>query len=424
IFVLEPEIFDDIAPDRPVDFSSEVFPELLARDAPLFGSVAEGYWEDVGTLEGYVRAHKDILDRKVEVELPGFELSSGVWVGEGTEIHPDAVLEGPAIVGDNCRIEPDARLGEYTVLGANVKIRSDVQLDRAVIHDNSYIGEGSRIAGSVIGRACDLRKSVRAEEDVVLGDECFVGDDAVLSAGVKVYPFKTVEAGAVINTSIVWESRGARSLFGGVGVGGLANIDVTPEFAAKVAMAFGTRLKKDSTVITSRDSSRSARMLKRAMMAGLNSAGVNVSDLEVASVPVTRFQAGRPSASAGMTVRLSEDDPQAVEIRFFDGNGADLADDERRKIERVFNREEFRRVLPSEIGDIGFPPRALEHYAVALESTVDVDAIEEAAFKVVADYGYGAISFVMPNVLSKLGAEVLAVNPYVSTAGVLRFDRD
>ena len=423
IFVMEPGIFEYIAPDRPVDFSSEVFPKLLDEGRPIYGSVGEGYWEDLGTLDAYIRVHKDALDGTAQLDLPGFELSSGVWVGEGAEIHPDAELNGPAVIGDNCRIEAGARLGEYTVLGSNVKVRADVQLDRTVVHDNAYLGEDTRLAGAVIGRACELRKSVRAEEGVVLGDECFVGDEAVLSTGVKVYPFKTVEAGAVINTSIVWESVGARSLFGGVGVGGLANIDVTPEFAAKVAMAFGTRLKKDATVITSRDSSRSSRMLKRAMMAGLNSAGVNVLDLEVASVPVTRFLAGRPRSAGGLTVRLDPTDPQAVEIRFFDANGADLADDDRRKIERIFDREDFRRVLPSEIGDIGFPPRALEHYAAALEATVDVAAVEAASFKVVLDYGYGATSFVMPNVLSKLGAEVLAVNPYVSTVGVLDFDR-
>ena len=79
-------------------------------------------------------------------------------------------------------------------------------------------------------------------------------------------------------------------------------------------------------------------------------------------------------------------------------------------------------MLPSEIGDIAFPPRALEHYAVALDASIDVDAVEERDFKVVIDYGYGATAFVMPNVLSKLGAEVLGVNPYVSTAGVVRFD--
>ena len=65
-----------------------------------------------------------------------------------------------------------------------------------------------------IGRACDLRRGVRCEEGVVLGDECFVGEEALLSSGVKVYPFKTVEAGVIVNDSIVWESRGARSLFG------------------------------------------------------------------------------------------------------------------------------------------------------------------------------------------------------------------
>ena len=423
IFVLEPAIFDHIADDRPVDFSSEVFPALLAAGLPLYGAVADGYWEDVGTLEAYVSAHKDILDQKVEVAVPGFEVSGGVWVAEGAEIHPDAVIDGPAVIGDNARVEAGARLGEYTVLGTNVKVRAGAQIHRSIVQDNAYLGEGVRLAGAVVGRACDVRRGARCEDGSVLGDECFIGEDAVVGAGVKVYPFKTVEAAAVVNTSIVWESRGARSLFAGLGVSGLANVDITPEFAARLAMAFGTTLKKDATVVTSRDSSRSARMLKRAMMAGLNSAGVNVSDLEVASIPVTRFQAGRPDNRGGITLRLVPHDPQQVEIRFFTPTGADLDDDGRRKVERYFTRQDFRRVLPSEIGDIDFPPRALEHYAVALEACIDVKAVRAAEFKVVIDYGYGTTAFVMPNLLSKLGIEVLAVNPYVSTAGILAFDR-
>ena len=424
IFVLEPEIFDYIEPDRPVDFSSEVFPALLEDGKPLFGAVSQGYWEDVGTLEAYLKAHKDALDDRVHLDIPGFRMAEGIWLGEGVEVHPEAVIEGPAVIGDNCRIEAGARLGEYSVLGTNVKVREQVQVQRTVVHDNTYLGEQTRLGGTVIGRACDLRRGVRCEEGVVLGDECFVGENAVVGAGVKVYPFKTVEAGAIINSSIVWESRGARSLFGRDGVSGLANVDITPEFATRVAMAFATTVKKDSTVIISRDSSRSARMLKRAMMAGLNAGGVNVLDLEVASVPVTRLQARRPDAVAGITLRLAEDDAQSVVIRFFDTNGSDISEDTQRKIERLFNREDYRRVLPSEIGDIGFPPRALELYAVALESVVDVEAIDRAGFKVVVDYSYGSTSFVMANVFSKLGAEVLAVNPYVSTQGVVEFDHD
>ncbi|MCX7620614.1 MAG: mannose-1-phosphate guanyltransferase [Acidimicrobiales bacterium] len=419
IFVLEPEIFDYIEPNRPVDFSSEVFPRVLVDGAPLYGAIAEGYWEDVGTLDAYLRAHKDILDGKVQVDIPGFELTHGVWLGEGADVHPDAEIVGPTVIGDNCRVEGRAQVGPYAVLGQNVRVRIDANLERTVVHDNTYLGEAVRLRGTVVGRSCDIRKGVRAEEGVVLGDECFIGEDALLASGVKVYPLKTVEAGATVNDSIVWESRGARSLFGRNGIVGLANVDITPEFASKVAMAYGSTLKKGTTVITSRDSSRSARMLKRAMMAGLNAAGINVEDLEVASVPVTRFIVRRPAISGGITIRLVHGDPQSVIVRFFDSNGLDITEDAQRKIQRVFSREDFRRVFPGEIGDIGFAPRALEHYSTALEATVDIDRIREARFKVVIDYAYGSTSFAMPNVLAKLGLEVLAVNPFVSTSGVL-----
>jgi len=422
IFVLEPEIFDYIPAGRPVDFSGEVFPRLLEEGRPLFGAVAKGYWEDVGTLGAYVTAHRDILDGKVAVDIPGFRLADGVWLGEGSELDPTAVVEGPALIGENCRIGPGVRIGEYAVLGANVRVRRDADLERVVIHDNAYVGESARLRGAVVGRACDLRKGVRCEEGSVLGDECFVAEEAFIGASVKVYPFKTVESGAVINSSIVWESKGARSLFGGKGVSGLANVDVTPELATRLALAFATTLKADSTVVTSRDSSRSARMLKRAIMAGLNAGGINVIDLEVASVPVTRFHINTGQPVGGVTVRIDEGDPQSVTIRFFDGTGADMSEDAQRKIERYVNREDFRRVLPSEIGDITFAPRALENYAISLEETVDVKAIRDRAFKVVVDYSYGSAAFVMPNLFSKLGCDVLAVNPYVSTAGVLDFD--
>jgi mannose-1-phosphate guanylyltransferase/phosphomannomutase len=423
IYVLEPEIFDSIPAGVVVDFSGEVFPALLEEGKPLFGYVADGYWEDVGTLEAYHKAHQDVLDGKVEVDIPGFRLGDGVWLGEGTEIDPEARIEGQAILGDYCRVEAGAHLRAYTVLGSNVRVGADSYLERAVVYDNVYLGNSTRLRGCIIGRSADLRRGARCEEGVVLGDECFVGEHAVINPGVKVYPYKTVEPGAIVNSSIVWESRGARSLFGRLGVAGLANVDIGPELAVRVAMAYATTLKKGSTVTVSRDTSRAARALKRAVMVGLNTAGVNVDDLEAGTVPVTRFQVRTERSQGGITVRLAADDPQSVVIRFFDDNGIDIDGAAQRKIERLFHREDFRRALASEIGDIGFPPRALEFYTAALIDTVDVEVIRSAGFKVVLDYAYGSASFVMPNVLAKLGAEVLTVNPFASTAGALAFDR-
>jgi mannose-1-phosphate guanylyltransferase/phosphomannomutase len=275
-----------------------------------------------------------------------------------------------------------------------------------------------------VGRSADLRRAARAEEGVVLGEECFVGEGAVLNPGVKIYPYKTVEPGAVVNASIVWESRGQRTLFGRRGVRGLANVDVTAELAVRLAAAYGTSLKKGSVVCCSRDTSRVGRTIKRAIMAGLNLSGVHVEDLELAPVPLTRFHVRSERAQGGVTVRLSPDDPATVEIRFFDAQGADIDDGAKRKIDRLMARDDFRRAFAGDIGDIVFPPRVLEYYTAALLRSIALDAVREQDFKLVLDTSFGSATVVLNPVLAKLGADVLAVNPFAATAAAAHAGED
>jgi mannose-1-phosphate guanylyltransferase/phosphomannomutase len=422
IYVLEPEVFDYIPEGESIDFSQDVFPHLLADGKPLFGCAVDGYWEDVGTLEAYLGAHRDVLDGKVALDLPGFRVAKGVWLGEGSEVDPAARIDGPAVIGDYCKVEAGAHLGEYTVLGSNVMVRHDASLQRTVVHDNAYISPGVRLRGTVVGRSSDLKSFARCEEGVVLGDDSLIGEHAVINPGVKIYPFKTVEPGAIVNSSIVWESRGSRALFGRLGVTGLANVDVTPELAVRVAMAYGTTMKKGATVAISRDSSRAARALKRAMMAGLNAAGIHLDDLELAPVPLTRFRVRSERAQGGVTVRLASGDAQSVVIRFFDADGTDIDEGTQRKVERLFHRQDFRRAFAADIGDIDFAPRALEYYTAALVRSVDTQLVKAAGYQLVVDYAYGSTAVVMHSVLAKLGADVLSVNPFTATAGAAAFD--
>ncbi|MFT7645635.1 MAG: mannose-1-phosphate guanylyltransferase/phosphomannomutase [Candidatus Poriferisodalaceae bacterium] len=424
IFVLDPSVLDEVEPGRQVDFSGEVFPKLLRNGAPLYGAVAHGYWEDVGTLDSYLRAHRDVLDGTVDVHVPGFEVRDGVWLGEGAELHPEATVVGPAIIGANCRVEGGALIGAYSVVGNDTRIRAGAKLERVVLHDHGFVGRNVQLRGAVAGRSCDFRDGCRIEEGAVLGDEVFVGAGAVINQDVRVFPRKTIEAQAQVNTSIVWESGAQRSLFGTEGVSGLANVDLSPELSARLAMAFASTLKVGDTVVASRDTSRGARMLKRAAVAGLNAAGINVLDLETTSLPVTRFLTRGPQARGGMSFRLVDGDPDSALIRLFDERGIDLDENAQRKVERVLQRQDFRRVMPSEVGDINVPSRTLEHYAVALAETVDVKAIRAASFKVVIDYSHGTTASVLPDVLNQLGAEVLGVNPYASTMGAIAHNWD
>ncbi|MGZ4737156.1 MAG: mannose-1-phosphate guanyltransferase, partial [Acidimicrobiia bacterium] len=163
------------------------------------------------------------------------------------------------------------------------------------------------------------------------------------------------------------------------------------------------------------DTSRIGRALKRAMIGALNLTGVSVEDLELATVPLTRFQVRNSRSQGGITVRLAPGDPDTVEIRIIDSDGRDIDEAAQRKIERLLYREDFRRAFGGEIGDIVFPPRALEFYTAAMEKAVDRARLRERGFKLVLDYSFGATSLSMPAVLAKVGAEVLAVNPFAAT---------
>jgi mannose-1-phosphate guanylyltransferase/phosphomannomutase len=410
IYVMEPEVLEAVAADREVDWSGDVFPALLEKGAPLYGYVTDAYWEDVGTHESYLKAHADVLNRQVDVEIDGFELMPGVWVGEGAEVDPDAVLKGPVLIGDYTKVEAGAELREYTVLGNNVVVKSGAFCHRAVVHDNVFIGTNASLRGCVVGRNTDVMRAARVEEGTIVGDDCVVEEEAYLSSGVKIYPFKTIEAGAVVNTSLIWESRGQRSLFGPRGVSGLVNVEITPELAVRLASAYATTLRKGSVVVTSRDVSRAARALKRAVISALTASAIDVRDLEVAPTPVTRFEVGRSDSVGGIVLRTSPGDPQGVDIVFLDQRGADLSPAAQRKLERVFSRQEFRRAFPGEIADLSFPARVVDTYAQELLACVDVSGIDEAGLKVVIDPAGGAASLVLPTLLGRIGVEVLTVN--------------
>ena len=410
IYVMEPEVFAAVEAGTSVDWAMDVFPALMAAGAPVYGHVAEGYWEDVGTQASYLKAHADVLQGRVDVEVPGFQVAPGIWVGDGAEIDPDALLTGPVCVGENAKIEGGAFLGELTVLGSNVVVKGGAVLERAIVHDNVFVGPGVGLRGCVIGKATDLMRAARVEEGAVVGDECVVEEEAFLSGGVKVYPFKTIEAGAVVRTSVIWESRVGASTFGHRGLSGLVNVEITAEFVVRLASAYATTLKRGSVVTVAGDASRAAKAFKRAAVAALTASGIAVRDLEVAPLPVARFDTASSDAAGGIVFRTSPGDAQSIDLVFLDQRGGDLGSAARRRLERVLGRQEFRRAFPGEIAELTFPAHTVETYVHALLRAVDVRGVADAGLKVVLDTAGGTAALVVPALLGRLGVEVLTVN--------------
>ena len=420
VYVLEPEVLRSIPEGEPFDFSKQLFPQLLQRGKRLFGHVCEGYWQDIGNLDQYRQANFDALDGHVQLEISGVRLRSNVYLGDGVQLADLGQLEGPVYVGNYCKIDPDARIGPHAVLGANVVVKDGAEVVRSVLDAGTYVGRSVRCEGAIVGKRVDIRDHAVLHDGVAVGDECSIGAQTVLSPGVKVYPFKTIEAGAAIRTNLIWESRGITTVFGRDGAAGLVNVDIPPDVAARLGMAFGTVLPKGARVVTSRDTHPASRMIKRAIISGLTAAGSSVSDLRLALPSVNRHEMKVDQRASGLHVRVSADEPDVVQVQFFEPPGILVPDAVLRSIERCYTRQEFRRVAAAEIGTINQPTRATESYLQELLSSLDAEAIADRNFRIALDYRHSPASVVMPGLVGDLAAEMVSLNGFVDSGQPLR----
>jgi mannose-1-phosphate guanylyltransferase/phosphomannomutase len=196
IYVLEPEVLHHIPEGQEYDFSEELFPKLLEEGHPVYGYVMEGYWEDIGNIEQYMSAQRDLLDGKVQGVRPvGEEVREGVYVDQGVEADEDQ-LEGPVALGAGVEVAPDARVGPYSVLAQNVSVGAGASVVRSIVAEGSTIGESAELEGTLVGRSCAIEARARILEGSALGDEVDVGEGATVASGVTIYPNESVESGA------------------------------------------------------------------------------------------------------------------------------------------------------------------------------------------------------------------------------------
>jgi mannose-1-phosphate guanylyltransferase/phosphomannomutase len=212
-----------------------------------------------------------------------------------------------------------------------------------------------------------------------------------------------------VRESVIWAGEWRRGLFSSYGMGGLVNVELTPEFCARLGAAFGAMMPKGAAVAVTRDRSRSSRMIKRAIVAGVVSAGARVRDLSALPVPVTQYATKYSECAAGLHVLASPLDQRSADIRFFDGDGLQLDKRGERRLENLFFREDFRRASFYEMGEIEYAT-PLSQYAAHVLSTVDADAIRAAGFRLLIDYDYSSASIVLPEILDALNVSAMVLH--------------
>jgi mannose-1-phosphate guanylyltransferase / phosphomannomutase len=412
MYILEPSVFDYMEMGGNYDWSQHIFPQILQEEKPLFGYIMPDYWCDVGNLNQYREAQYTVLDGQTKVLIPGNE-RGGVWVGDNAEIASDVQLIAPSVLGRGVKIKSGATVGPYAVIGDNAIIEEGAVIHRSVLWDNVYVGADTRLSACTVCSHVMIQQDCNVQEGAVIGERCKIERESTIRTQIKLWPDKIIEAGSTVTMSLIWGQKWLGALFKNVGVSGIANIEITPDFATKLGACYGAYLKKGSRVITARDSGLAARMIKRAIISGLMSVGCDVIDMRSMPLPIMRHTLRGAAAAGGMYARISPQSPRLLQIEFMDQDGIYLSKAAERKVETIFFREDFGRADVDQIGTLEFASRSVEQYHEDYGRHIDSEPIVERKLKVVADFTFGRVASVFPSVLGRLGCEVIALNAYV-----------
>lgn len=201
--------------------------------------------------------------------------------------------------------------------------------------------------------------------------------------------------------------------FGTDGVRGVANDSLTPELAFSLGRAGGYVLHnredvdiEDARIILARDTRLSGDMLFGALLAGLNSVGVDVIDLGIAPTPAVAHSVRKTSALGGVMISASHNPVADNGIKFFNSRGFKLSDATEVEIEEKLGIY-LPRAENSQIGRLKYEENLLEEYLDSLEAAVGGELSD---MKVVLDCAYGAAYELGPRLFRRLGVKTVSIN--------------
>lgn len=211
-------------------------------------------------------------------------------------------------------------------------------------------------------------------------------------------------------------------LFGTDGVRGIANSDLTPELAFRIARAgahlLGQKTQKGGSaapargrLLVGRDPRTSGDLLEAAVVSGVLSAGFDVACLGIVTTPLVAYLVRHAGASGGVMISASHNPPEYNGIKFIDASGFKLFDEVENEIEALVETGDD--VLPRPVGSgLGrrqdWPEGAGDYIDYLAMSFPRLDG-----FRVVLDAANGAASRVAPEALRRLGATVHTINEHL-----------
>jgi mannose-1-phosphate guanylyltransferase len=135
IHIIEPGLLTHI-PDTAFSDIIDCYRTLIQAKERIHAFMVQGhYWRDIGRVESYVQANKEILE------------------------HENKTFS----MGSHTRMHPSARLSEWAIVGDHGVLEEQVEVRRSILWDHVRVQKGCKIIDSIITSWMEVTEDVQGE---------------------------------------------------------------------------------------------------------------------------------------------------------------------------------------------------------------------------------------------------------------------
>ncbi|HPO51949.1 MAG TPA: NDP-sugar synthase [bacterium] len=173
IYIIQPDVLDEIPAGRETSIEKETFPQLIEKGRHVSVYLHSGYWMDVGTIENYRKANFDVVDGKMKIEYKkdhctvssakNVQCEGKLKAADSVMFGENVIIRGTVIIGDNCYIGNGSVLQDV-ILFKDVFIRQNCVIENSIVGNSVIIEENCEVKNIAIGDKCHLCPHTRTIE--------------------------------------------------------------------------------------------------------------------------------------------------------------------------------------------------------------------------------------------------------------------
>lgn len=368
IYIINPEIFNYFPSEQniSVDWSYDIFPELIKCKKKICGFPFNGYWEDIGNISTYLDANRYLLSKLSEgqLKLDGVvEIKDGVYAGTLTKISNSVVLEPPLYIGNGVNIGHGSSLAKNTIINSRVAIGKNSTINSSIIHQNSYVDDNATLGiDTIICNNVKILQDSTLNDRSIVGANSMIGRNVVVGGGVNISNNQIITDNSYINEDIVRNIRdNSINFVNYYQIKGSTNLEITVETILRLALAVSSILPEHIKVLVGRDDSNSARIFKRSFISGIASNSIDIIDMEESTLPILKNTAllinNAPCVFIGC-----EKNNFLTTVYIYGNNGQLMEKSKYRSIENHFLLHNIKYASPEKIGTINYGVHSIDHY--------------------------------------------------------------